>query len=259
MVKFLTQSNTYDYCFPTVTLAYFLRYPNPFSTHVISTDVIERSFDAATQRLSTTRLHLKRSKMPGAIMRLLPRSLLGATTTGESQSYVLERSTVDVKEGWMMTESRNLEMTNLLSVVERQEYRATGDGQPAVATSAASILPVEALRFGTDTSTAVTTTVQLTSRFGQRLRERRRAAEASEDEEEAPKQGFLARWGQSSLQRSIEAIGLKRAHRSQPNATEGMKIVLERLREGGLVGVLEGMRRDREQAMGSVTAALTRS
>lgn len=152
MVKFLSQNHTYDYCFPTVTLAYFLRYPNPFSTHVISTDVIERSFDDTTQRLSTTRLHLKRSKMPSAIMRLLPRSLLGATTTGESQSYVLERSTVDVREGWMMTESRNLEMTNLLSVVERQEYRATGNEEPAVATASASILPVEALRFGTDTS-----------------------------------------------------------------------------------------------------------
>jgi len=198
--------------------------------------------------------------MPAAIMRLLPRSLLGATTTGESQSYVLERSTVDVKEGWMMTESRNLEMTNLLSVVERQEYRAAGDGVPAPESSAASMLPVEMLRFGTDSSTTVTTTVQLTSRFGQRLRERRRAAEASsDDDEEAPKQGFLARWGQQSLQRSIEAIGLKRAHRSQPNATEGMKIVLERLREGGLVGVLEGMRKDREQAMGPVSSALQSS
>ena len=164
-----------------------------------------------------------------------------------------------MKEGWMTTESRNLEMTNLLSVVERQEYRAAGDGAPVATTSAESVLPVESLRFGTDTATTVTTTVQLTSKFGQRLRERRRAAEAAEDDEEAPKQGFLARWGQSSLQRSIEAIGLKRAHRSQTNATEGMKVVVERLREGGLVAVLEGMRRDREQAMGPISSALQRS
>lgn len=252
MVKFFTQNHTYDYCFPTVTLAYFLRYPNPFSTHVISTDVIDRSFDPETQRLTTTRLHLKRSKMPSAILRLLPRNLLGSTTNGQSQSYVLERSTVDVNEGWMTTESRNLEMTNLLTVVERQDFTANRDGAQSSLSSSDTALPVDALRFGTDSSTAVATTVQLTSRFGQRIREKRRAlAESFEEDAESPnKISFLARWSQSSLQRSIEAIGLKRAHRSQPNATEGMKVVLERLREGGLASVLEGMRRDREQAMG---------
>ncbi|KIW02327.1 uncharacterized protein PV09_06472 [Verruconis gallopava] len=257
MVKFLTQNHTYEYGFPTVTLAYFLRYPNPFSTHVISTDVIDRVFDPETQRLTTTRLHLKRSKMPSAILRLLPRNLLGASSNGQSQSYVLERSTVDVREGWMKTESRNLELTNLLTVVERQEYRATGNGEPAAtASSSGSSLPLEALRFGTDDSTEVTTTVQLTSKFGQRLRERRKAvSEALDDDEQ--KVGLLARWSQSSLQRSIEAIGLKRAHRSQPNATEGMKVVLERLREGGLVGVLEGMRQDREKAMAMSSATTT--
>jgi hypothetical protein len=252
MVKFYTQNFSYDYCFPTVTLAYFLRYPNPLSKHVICTDVIDRAFDPETQRLTTTRVHLKRSKLPSAILRLLPSSFLGASTSGESQSYVLERSTVDVKEGWMMTESRNLNMTNLLSVIERQEFRATNNGAAASALSSTSILPVESLKFGTDSSTEVTTTVQLTSHFGQRLRQHRRAQDlvAEEEDDAQHKPGFFARWSQSSLQRSIEAIGLTRTTRSQPNAKEGMKIVLERLREGGLVGVLDGMRRDREQLMG---------
>ena len=31
---------------------------------------------------------------------------------------------------------------------------------------------------------------------------------------------------------------------------EGMNVVLERLRKGGIVGVLEGMRKDREAAFG---------
>jgi len=150
----------------------------------------------------------------------------------------------------MTTESRNLDWTNLLSVVERQEYRARGNG-PTPSAMSGSKIPVDSLVFGTDDSTAVTTTVQLTSRLGQRFKQHRRAAEASAEEEDAPqKVGLFARWSQSSLQRSIEAIGLSRASKSQPNAKEGMKIVLERLREGGLVGVLEGMRRDREQGMG---------
>ena len=61
MVKFYSTHYTYDHSFPTVTLAYFLRYPNPYSRHVSSTDTIARTFDPVTQRLTTVRLHLKRS------------------------------------------------------------------------------------------------------------------------------------------------------------------------------------------------------
>jgi 4-amino-4-deoxychorismate lyase len=122
MVKFYSSTEQYPYPFPAVTLAYFLRYPNPYSTHVLSTDTIARSFDPETQRLTTIRLHLKRSKLPGAVLKLLPRSLLGASATGDTQSFILEKSVVDVKEGWMDTESRNLEWTGVLSVVERQKF-----------------------------------------------------------------------------------------------------------------------------------------
>jgi len=213
MVKFYTQNHSYDYPFATVSLAYFLRYPNPYSRHVLSTDVLSRSFDPSTQQLTTTRLLLKRSRLPSAILKLLPRSLLGSNAGGDSQSYILERSVVDVKQGWMRTESRNLELKNVLDVIERQTY----------------------LRPDTPADqTSVTTTITLHSRLGQRLLGRG----------EQQKTNFLLSWSQSSLQRSIEAIGLNRATKSQPNAMEGMKVVLERLREGGLVRVLEGMRRD---------------
>jgi len=184
--------------------------------------VLSRTFDPHTQQLITTRLLLKRSRLPSAILKLLPRSLLGVNGSGEnSQSYILERSVVDVREGWMRTESRNLDLRSVLDVVERQTYlRPTLllDSQQSPA------------------YTTVTTTVTLHSRLGQRLLNRPTDAQ--------PKQNFLVSWSQSHLQRSIEAIGLNRASKSQPNAMEGMKVVLERLREGGLVKVLEGMRRD---------------
>jgi 4-amino-4-deoxychorismate lyase len=231
MVKFYTQSYSYDYPFPTVTLAYFLRYPNPFSTHVLSTDTISKSFDAATQRLHITRLHLKRSKLPKAVLRLVPRSLLGSTAQGDSQTFILEHSVVDVREGWMRTESRNLDFTGVLSVVERHEYHAPGIEQQGFDAHA----PGE--------STNVKTTVTLHSRLGQHFK--RRAQEGGEE-----KGGFLWEWSQASVRSGIEAIGLKRTSKSQPNAKEGMKVVLERLRQGGLVAVLEGMRRDRESILG---------
>jgi len=212
MVKFYQTSYAYDYPFPAVTLAYFLRYPNPYSTHVLSTDVIDRHYDPVTQQLTTTRLHLKRSKLPSAVLKLLPRSLLGASSTGDSQSYILEKSTVNVKEGWMDAQSTNLEWTGVLSVIESQKF----------------FRPPPSEGNATNERTDVTSNVVMVSRLGQRSG------------------GFLRTWSANSIQKSIEHLGLKRARRSQPNAKEGMKVVLERLRGGGLTAVFEGMRRDRE-------------
>lgn len=265
MVKFHETSFTHDYPFPTVTLAYFLRYPNPYASHVISTDVIERHFDPETQRLYTSRLHLKRSKIPAAILSLLPTSLLGHTAGGSSQSYILERSIVDVKHGVMMTESKNLEFTGVLSVIERQIYR-----RPTVDLNSFFRCYTNTMRAGfrllpqdyglarrqggnsaPDAQTDVTTKIELISRLGQgpsRFFKSKTVAE--EDEEEAPaKVGFFRSLGQASIQRSIEAVGLRRAERAVPKSQDGMNVVLERLRGGGLKAVLEGMRRDSEGAL----------
>lgn len=279
MVKFYSSTDTYTYPFPAVTLAYFLRYPNPYSTHVLSTDTISRHFDPETQRLTTVRLHLKRSKLPSAVVKLLPRSLLGASAQGDTQTYILEKSVVDMREGWMDTESRNLEWTGVLSVIERQVFRRPSE-------ASASVVPDDVKRFpsvdsaarrhgflsfgqtGAGTklgvelngeTTEVESSVTLHSHVGETWRKKRAAASpstsstsaspsasSSEDEEQPQKMGFLRDWGTQALQRNIEKIGLTRTLRSQPNAREGMKVVLERMREGGLVGVLEGMRRDRE-------------
>ena len=65
------------------------------------------------------------------------------------------------------------------------------------------------------------------------------------------KKGFLASWSTAGIQRSIEAIASKRTIQSQGNTQMGMRIVLERLRNGGLVGVLDGMRQDREAVLGA--------
>jgi 4-amino-4-deoxychorismate lyase len=245
MVKFYSTSYSYDYSFPAVSLAYFLRYPNPYSTHVLSTDVISREYDPDTQRLTTVRLHLKRSKLPAAILKLLPRSIMGGSENGDSEAYILETTVVDAKEGWMEAESRNLEWTGVLSVIEKQVFRRqTLESQPKI-TAAIDLYGQQASQ-----RTDVTTTVTLQSRIGENIRRRKaqRQAEAEAVEEEAPpaKLGFFKSWAASPMQRSIEVIGLRRAEKSQPKAKEGMTVVLERLRKGGLVAVLEGMRQDRE-------------
>src|SRR3954451_19322119 len=47
-----------------VTYAFWMRYPNPFSKHVLAADVIDRSFDPETGVLKTTRLLLKQGVLP---------------------------------------------------------------------------------------------------------------------------------------------------------------------------------------------------
>lgn len=246
-MKIFSSSNDYNYSFPTVTLAYFLRYPNPYSTHVLSTDVLERYIDPTTHRLHTTRLHLKRSKVPAGILAFTPKSWVGKD--GANQSFILEKSVVDVKEGWMETESRNMEWTGVLSVVERQKYQdltmGAGRDEPK--------------------ATSCKTVVTFTSKFGEKMRKRRKLlaearaantqhADGVEDDdamEEVPeKQGWLASLRNTSVQRTIELLGANRSKQAVTNGAEGMKVVLARLREGGIRNVLDGMRHDRLMFMG---------
>lgn len=230
------------YSFPTVALAYFLRYPNPYAKHVMSTDTISQHIDPMTQRLHTVRLHLKKSKVPTAVLKFLPKAMSGPD--GTSQTYILEKSVVDVKEGWMETESRNMEWTGVLSVIERQKYQdkmlANLDGVPG---------------------THCKTTVTFVSKLGETIRKRRKANQAepaahepatqgTEVEEEQPKQGWFASWSTAGIQRTIELVGVKRTQTAVINSCEGMKVVLERLRNGGVKGVLEAMRHDRMETMG---------
>jgi len=97
-MKIYQSSTDYSgYSFPTVSLAYFLRYPNPLAKHVMSTDTISQHVDPVTKRLHTVRLHLKKSKVPAGILKFLPKTMSGPD--GASQTYILEKSVVDVKEG----------------------------------------------------------------------------------------------------------------------------------------------------------------
>ncbi|KAK5708593.1 hypothetical protein LTR17_020531 [Elasticomyces elasticus] len=261
MVRFYSSDYTFDYSFSAVALAYFLRYPNPYSRHVASTDTIDRSYDPVTQRLTTVRLHVKQSRLPPAVLKLLPKSsaLVGSTEAegkeGRAQSFILEKSVVDVREGWMETESRNLDWNNVLSVIERHTFRRP-EAQPD----------------SLDNLTDVHVDVTLKSRIGEQLRRRRQrwgeqatatsvlgtgagdtgvVAEnggSVEVDEPAVKQGWFSSWSSSAIRAAVETISLQRTEKSQPKAQLGMGVVLDRLRTGGIQRVLGGMKDDRELA-----------
>jgi 4-amino-4-deoxychorismate lyase len=261
MVVTHTTNDAYTYPFPTVTLAFFLRYLspklNPFAAHVLSTDTIESRVDAATGRLHTTRIHLKKSRMPAAVFKLLPSSMTGGAKTetgvggkaGERASYVLETSVVDMKEGWMRTESRNLNWTGVLSVVEQQHYQAP---QPPVS-AAVGVSATPSNAFNTN----VSTTFIFRSRLGERLRGRMASATSSSAASSAVSapattpapQGWLSGWMGNPIQRSIESLASKKTRDGIARSREGMMVVMERLRSaGGVPGVLEIMRREKQGA-----------
>ena len=239
-MKVFENNFTYDYSFPAVSLAFFLRYPNPYSRHVLTADVLDRHVDPHTQRLHTTRLLLKRSKVPRALLKLLPASI-SADKGGAGQSYILETSVVDVREGWMQTESRNMEWTGVLSVVERQDYyrqpsQSDHDTIQKGRRRGGGILDLDDSQ-----CTAVNTTVTFRSRLGQHMLGRRKDQDSNSEKEN----GWLASWSTAGLQRTVELIGLRRTRDAVFRSKQGMNVVLERLRNGGLVAVMEGMQRDR--------------
>ena len=102
---------------------------------------------------------------------------------------------IDIKEGWMQTENRNLEWTGVLTVVEKQFFE-----RPRRASA------------WDDRSTNVTTSVMLLSRLGQGRLLRGRGKKPTEE----AKPGFFASLSSGGLQRSVEAIGLRRTSDAKP-------------------------------------------
>ncbi|KAI5925156.1 MSF1-domain-containing protein [Camillea tinctor] len=266
MVLTHTTNHTYSHPFPTVTLAFFLRYYspqlNPFSSHVLSTDTISSHVDPATGRLHTTRLHLKKSRMPSAVMKLLPSSVTGGA--GDKSSYVLETSVVDIKEGWMQTESRNLNFTGVLSVIEQQRYATSppeqtaptayiesGEAAYAAATDTSTPITtttpvVAAMPRSLSPNTYVTTTFSYRSTLGSSKKPDRSVLAYTDNGDEGGSRrfgGWISGWGANRIQRSIESIASNKTDDHLIKSRDGMRIVLERLRNNGVVAVLRELRR----------------
>lgn len=89
-----------------------MKYPNPFSSHVLAADVLSRHIDPQTQCLHTTRLILKTGSMPTWVLALLK----------SQEAFVIEESIVDPSNCFMQTKTRNLTHQRLLAVEEIQTY-----------------------------------------------------------------------------------------------------------------------------------------
>lgn len=126
MVRTFQQHSSFNYPWTSCIHAFFLRYPNPLATHVLTVDVLDRHIecrraesDAQKVVLCTARLILKRGSLPS----WAPQGIIKNT-----QSWVLEESEVDLspRDGGaprtMSIWTQNLDHTSVMTVTERLRF-----------------------------------------------------------------------------------------------------------------------------------------
>lgn len=103
----------FQYNWEQVVTGFWLRYPNPFSAHVLSEDVIQR-YVTEDGLLVTKKLLTKTSRVPKWGERFVQ---------GPANVFVLEESIVDPQTQTLVTYTRNLGFTKIMTVDEKCWYR----------------------------------------------------------------------------------------------------------------------------------------
>ena len=101
-----------------VTLAFFLRYPNPYASHVLSCDVVSRD-QTPSGSLLTTRLILKKGNLP----RWFPRGIVS-----RAEYWVVEESEVDPHGKLVRCVTKNLDHVKVMQVEESVQFAQTAEG-----------------------------------------------------------------------------------------------------------------------------------
>ena len=133
-MRFFSQSYLYEYArhmflislntdifsdaWSIVTLAFFLRYPNPYASHVISCDVIAREC-TPSGTLLTKRLILKKGNVP----RWFPKGIVS-----RAESWIIEESEVDPYGKMVNCVTKNLDHVKVMQVQESVKFAQTPEG-----------------------------------------------------------------------------------------------------------------------------------
>lgn len=116
MTKTYGGNSIFKYSWYDIAVAFWRKYPNKYSKHVLSEDIIDRKINEG-QQLVTRRLFLKTNSCPKWIERLMR----------SKNVHILEESIVDPIQRTLTTITRNIGMTNLISVIETTVYRPHPD------------------------------------------------------------------------------------------------------------------------------------
>ncbi|XP_034146986.1 PRELI domain-containing protein 1, mitochondrial isoform X2 [Esox lucius] len=123
MVKYFSNDVDIRTTWDLVVSAFWQRYPNPFSGHVLTEDVVFREV-TADQRLLSRRLLTKTNRMPRWAEFLFPANLSRSV-------YIVEDSIVNLVTKSLTTYTWNLNHTTLMSVKERCVFQES-EGRPSL-------------------------------------------------------------------------------------------------------------------------------
>uniref|UniRef100_A0A3B4AFB4 PRELI/MSF1 domain-containing protein n=1 Tax=Periophthalmus magnuspinnatus TaxID=409849 RepID=A0A3B4AFB4_9GOBI len=114
MVKYFCCADLLKGTWDQVCTAFWQRYPNPYSNHVLTEDIIFREVTPSNCLISR-RLLTKTSRAPRWMERYLPKKM-------SSLAYIIEDSIVDPQKRTMTTLTWNITHARLMSVEEWCEY-----------------------------------------------------------------------------------------------------------------------------------------
>ena len=113
MAKYYTETHSHPFSWQQVAEAIFQRYPNPFSTHVLSEDTLQRAVIGNV--LYTRRFLTKTNKLPSWGEKYLARF--------KKMVPLVEESTVDREKKIITTYTRNVGLSMFMTAVEKVSYR----------------------------------------------------------------------------------------------------------------------------------------
>ncbi|XP_035263442.1 PRELI domain containing 1a isoform X2 [Anguilla anguilla] len=115
MVKYFSCIGVLKSSWDQVFIAFWQRYPNPYSNHVLTEDIVFREV-TPDNRLISRRLLTKTSRAPRWAEHYLPLHMARC-------AYIMEDSIVDPQARTMTTMTWNISHARLMSVEERCVYR----------------------------------------------------------------------------------------------------------------------------------------
>ncbi|KFD54073.1 PRELI-like family protein [Trichuris suis] len=111
-MKYFCSQSSFKNSWEDVVAAFWLRYPNPFSKHVLSEDTVYRTVSGDT--LLTKRIFFKTGRIPK----------WGEKFVSAKHVPVLEESLLNRATKVMVTYTRNIFYQRLMSIEERCTYQA---------------------------------------------------------------------------------------------------------------------------------------
>ncbi|XP_042199025.1 PRELI domain containing 1a [Callorhinchus milii] len=121
MVKYFFDLSTLKSSWDQVVIAFWQRYPNPFSKHVLTEDVVYREV-TSDGKLISRRLFTKTNRLPRWAEMIFPSNLARSV-------FVIEDSVVDLQDKTFATLTWNVNHTRLMIVEEKCVYSINQDNQ----------------------------------------------------------------------------------------------------------------------------------